>query len=144
MNTAAWLKIFQERQKELGLTNKRIAELVQHSEKTISRLFSGETKEPDIYLFYSVATVLNLSIDALFAGYASEMGKNIVATLQEEINDLKLEKEKTNAENALTRAELSAARDRITTLSAENDILRLKLEHKEEIIAIHNYYNKLK
>lgn len=144
MNTAAWLKIFQERQKELGLTNKRIAELVQHSEKTISRLFSGETKEPDIYLFYSVATVLNLSIDALFAGYVSEMGKNIVATLQEEINELKLEKEKTNAENALTCAELSAARDRITTLSAENDILRLKLEHKEEIIAIHNYYNKLK
>ena len=144
MLTPGWLKIFQERQKELGFTNKHIAELVQHSEKTISRLFSGETKEPDIYLFYNVANVLDLSIDALFAGYKMEMGKNIITVLQEEVAELKSEKEKAFAETALSRAELSASRDRVASLCAENEVLRLKLEHKEEIIAIHNYYNKLK
>lgn len=32
--------------------------------------------------------------------------------------------------------------DKVATLTAEIDLLRLKLEHKEELLALHNYYNK--
>ena len=35
-------------------------------------------------------------------------------------------------------------KDKVVALTAENDVLRLKLEHKEEIIALHNYYIKMK
>ena len=32
----------------------------------------------------------------------------------------------------------------VAALAAELDMLKMQLKHKEEIIAIHNYYNKLK
>ena len=40
-------------------------------------------------------------------------------------------------------AEKAVQDAKIVTLTAENDILRMKLEHKEELLALHNYYNKI-
>lgn len=124
----------QERQVELGYTNKYIAEKVEHSEKTISRFFSGETKEPDILLFRDVATVLDLSVDALFAGYKAPMGSNIIATLQEDVDRLTTETDRLTSELAFANAENTVLRDKDAALTAERDLLRLKLEHKDEVI----------
>lgn len=141
----------QERQVELGYTNKYIAEKVEHSEKTISRFFSGETKEPDIFLFRAVATVLDLSVDALFAGYKAPMGSNIIATLQEDVDRLTTETDRLTSELAFANAENTVLKDKDAALTAERDLLRLKLEHKDElilhkdkIIALHDYCIKLK
>lgn len=147
MEKIKWLKILQERQAELGYTNKYIAERVEHSEKTISRLFTGETKEPDIILFHEVASVLDLSVDALFAGYKAPMGSNILETLQEEADRLKAETDRLSSELAFARAENAVFKDKDAALTAERDLLRLQLEHKDEIIlhkdkiiALHDYY----
>ena len=48
-----------------------------------------------------------------------------------------------NNDVTLLSAENSVLKDKVNALSAENDLLRIKLEHKEEIISLHNYYNKL-
>ena len=134
MEKTKWLTIMQERQVELGYTNKYIAEKVGHSEKTISRFFSGETKEPDIILFHDIATVLDLSVDALFAGYKAPMGSNIIAALQEDVDRLTTETDRLTSELAFANAENTVLKDKDTALTAERDLLRLKLEHKDEII----------
>lgn len=151
MEKIKFLKIMQERQVELGYTNKYIAEKVAHSEKTVARFFSGETKEPDIVLFYEIAAVLDLSVDALFAGYKAPMGSNILTTLQEEVDRLTAETERLTSELAFASAEIAVLKDKGTSLIAERDLLRLKLEHKDEIIlhkdkiiALHDYCNKLR
>lgn len=41
-------------------------------------------------------------------------------------------------------AENAVLKEKIAALTAENNLLSMQLKHKEEIIAIHNYYNKLK
>ena len=41
-------------------------------------------------------------------------------------------------------AENAVLKDKVSNLSVENDVLRMKPEHKEEIIFLQNYYNKLK
>ena len=41
-------------------------------------------------------------------------------------------------------AENTILKDKVATLTAEIELLNMQLKHKEEIIAIHNYYNKLK
>lgn len=147
MEKPIWLKIMIERQVEFGYTNKFIAEKVEHSEKTISRFFSGETKEPDIVLFSEIAVVLDLSIDALLAGYKAPMGYNIIKALQEDVERLTEDGERLTTELALANAEITVLKDKVTTATAESDFLRLKLEHKEEIIenqkriiAVHDYY----
>lgn len=124
----------QDRQVELGYTNKYIAEKVAHSEKTVARFFSGETKEPDIVLFYEIAAVLDLSVDALFAGYKAPMGSNILMTLQEEVDRLTAEVDRLTSELTFANAENTVLKDKSSALIAERDLLRLKLEHKDEII----------
>ena len=42
-----------------------------------------------------------------------------------------------SAENAILKAKVDA-------LTAEVEMLKREIQHKDEIIAIHNYYNKLK
>lgn len=147
MEKPTWLRIMLDRQVEFGYTNKYIAERVDHSEKTISRFFSGETKEPDMFLFHDVAEVLDLSMDALFAGHKAPMGSNIIKSLQEDIERITADGERLTTELALANAEITVLKDKVTTTAAECDFLRLKLEHKEEIIenqkrtiAVHEHY----
>ena len=45
---------------------------------------------------------------------------------------------------AALRAHFEHLRRQAEALTAENDILRVKLEHKEELLALHNYYIKTK
>ena len=135
-----WLEIFRERRAELGYSYKYIAEESKTAERTVIRIFSNETKYPSIDTIYRIASVLNLSLDELFADSKSVIGNKHYADLQEENINLTNEVERLNAELVLVRAENSVNKDKVGTLTTENDILRLKLEHKEEIIALHNYY----
>ena len=93
---------------------------------------------------YAIATVLELTLDELFAGTNSVVGNKHYADLIRENAEFTNEIERLNSELALINAEASVLKDKIGVLSAENDILRLKLEHKEEIIAVHNYYIRMK
>lgn len=139
-----WLKIIQERRKELNLTIKQVAEQARLTERTTTRIFSGETEDPYSSNLYRIAVVLNLSLDDILAdGQAVVCSKNLTV-LREEKDALAAEVERLTAELALVNAENAVQKDKIVTLTAENDLLRLKLEHKEEIIALHNYYIKTK
>ena len=120
-----------------GLNNKRVAERVNLPERTVTRIFSGETPNPSMDYLIKIVKVLDGSLDDIFENTRAVVGDAGLVTQQAEnerlINELNL----ANAENAVLR-------ERATALTAENDILRLKLEHKEEIIALHNYYTKFK
>ena len=135
-----WLEIIRERRAELGYSYKYIAVEGKTPERTVTRIFSGETKYPSVDTLYRIANVLGLSLDDILADSKSVVGNKNYIALQEENTNLTNEVERLNAELVLVRAENSVNKDKIGTLSAENEILRLKLEHKEEIIALHNYY----
>lgn len=135
-----WRERINEKREELGLSYKCIAEKTETSEKTISRLFTGKTKCPPTDLLYSVAVVLDLSLDDLLADSKSVVGGKCLAELQEENNALVAEVKRLAAELALISDDNVTLRNKVAALTAENDKLHLSLEHKEEIIALHNYY----
>ena len=58
-----------------------------------------------------------------------------IALLSKKIEELTLNESILKAENGIMK-------DKIVSLTAENDILRLKVELKDEIIAIHKFYMK--
>ena len=130
-----WRERIIEKRDELDLSNKDIAEMTSTSEKTISRLFTGKTKCPPTDLLYSVAVVLGLSLDDLLSDSKSVVGGKCLAELQEEASTLTAEVERLTAELASVTSNNVTLMDRVVTLTAENDLLRLKLEHKEELIA---------
>ena len=137
-------EILEEARKRLGYSYKYVAEESKTSEKTVTRLLTGATKAAPIDTVYRIASVLNLTLDDLFAESMSVIGGKHYIALQEENEALTKEVERLNAELTLVNAELAVLKDKVVTLSAESDLLRLKLEYKEEIIALHNYYIKFK
>lgn len=132
-----WLDNLKELKKAKGMSSKCIAEKTNLPERTVSRIFSGDTPNPYVDTLYRIVAVLDGSLDDILADSKTVVGNTNLATLQAEVDRL-------NSEVTLLQAENKVLTDKNAVLTAENDILRMKLEHKEEIISIHNYYNKLK
>jgi cob(I)alamin adenosyltransferase len=75
------------------------------------------------------------TLDDLFAESGSVVATPDMLSMQNEM-------ERITAELTLANAELAVLKEKVNALTTENDLLRMKLEHKEEIIALHNYYMK--
>lgn len=132
-----WLEKLLELKKASGMTTKQIAEKKNLSEKTVARIFSGETDRPYMDTLYDIVSALGGSLDDLFEESKVRLANEDLIAVQNEVGRL-------NAEAAILAAEIAVLKDKVVNLTAENDMLRMKLEHKEEIISIHNYYNKLR
>lgn len=139
-----WLDKLKELKKEKGMSVKQIAERTNLPERTVNRVFSGDTDNPYVDTLHRIVSALGGSLDDILTDSKVVVGGTDLKTLQEDNDTLQATIEKLTAENALLSAENKILSDQVTNLTAEKDILRLKLDHKEEIIALHNYYNKLK
>ena len=131
-----WLDNLKALKKEKGLSSKKIAELTNLPERTVVRIFSGDTPHPYADTLQLIVSVLGGSLDEILAGTKAVVGSESLDTLQSEVDKLKVELELINAENVILK-------DKVVTLTAENDLLRTKLEYKEEIIHLHNYYTAI-
>ena len=132
-----WLDNLKELKKSKGMSSRQIAELTKLPERTVIRVFSGDTDNPYVDTLHRIVTVLGGSLDDILADTKVVLGDKNLATLQENVNVV-------TAERDLLKAENTILKDKVTALTAENDLLKLQLTHKDEIIALHNYYNKLK
>lgn len=130
-----WLDNLKELKKEKKMSSKQIAELTNLPERTVIRIFSGDTDNPYVDTLHRIVSVLGGSLDSILADTKAVVGTSDLSTLQAEVDRLQKELELFTTENVILEG-------KVVTLSAENDLLRLKLEHKEEIIALHNYYIK--
>lgn len=131
-----WLDNLKELKKKTGMSSKQIAEATNLPERTVARIFSGETDKPYVDTLRRIVAVLGGSLDDLFAESKIVVANSDLVALQAEYDKL-------NNETALLQAENAVLKDKLVTLEAENDRLRLTLSHKEEIISLHNYYKSL-
>ena len=132
-----WLDKLKDLKKQSGMSAKQIAEKTNLPERTVSRIFSGDTANPLMDTLRRIVAVLGGSLDDLFAESKMRVANTDLIALQAEYDKL-------SAELANLQAENVSLKDKNVALEAELDRLRLTLAHKEEIIALHNYYNKLK
>ena len=132
-----WLDNIKELKKSKGMTVKQIAEGTNLPERTVIRIFSGDTHNPYIDTLHRIVTFLGGSLDDILTDSKVVVGNESLATLQENV-DMK------NAQLELALAEKTILEDKVKTLTAENELLKKELMHKEELLAVHNYYIKLK
>lgn len=126
-----------ELKKKSGMTVKQIVEQTNLPERTVNRVLTGETPNPYVDTVHRIVTVLGGSLDDVLADTKLVVGEQNLAELQENV-------EVVTAERGLAEAENAILKDKVATLTAEIELLKMQIKHKDEIIALHNYYNKLK
>ena len=132
-----WLDNLKELKKEKNLSTKQLAEKSNLPEKTVTRILAGKTANPYMDTLDRLAVALGCTIGDILAGTKVVVGDETLAQLTTQL-------EATIAERDLVIAENAILKDKVSALSAENELLNMKLMHKEELLALHNYYNKLK
>ena len=130
-----WLDNLKELKQRSGLSSKQIAEKAGLSERTVSRVFSGDAPTLYVDTLSRIGAALGVDLIDILGDTKAVVGTQNLADLSEKVDS-------TTAELELLRAENKVMADKIAALTAENDLLRLKLEHKDELLALHNYYIK--
>ena len=132
-----WLDNLKELKKKTGMSTKQIADNTNLPERTVNRIFSGETDHPRVDTIHLIVTALGGSLNDIFADTNVVVATESLVEVKENIDVVEAERDLITAENAILK-------DKVAALAAENEMLKMQLKHKEEIIALHNYYNKLK
>lgn len=132
-----WLDNLKELKKKTGMSAKQIADKTNLPERTVNRIFSGDTDNPYVDTLHRIVTVLGGSLDDILADTKVVVATESLVEVKENANVIEAERDLITAENSILK-------DKVAALTAENEMLKMQLKHKEEIIALHNYYNKLK
>lgn len=122
-----------ELKKAKGLTSKQIAEATKLPEKTVNRIFSGETENPYVDTLHRIVTVLDASLDDVLVDTKMVVATKTNTELKDNVDAITAQKDLIMVKNEMLEAKVSA-------LTAENELLKKELAHKEELLALHNLY----
>ena len=132
-----WLENLKELKKAKGLTTKQIADATKIPESTLKRIFSGETDDPYVSTVHRIVVALGGSLDHILADTNAVLATQSLAQVKESADVAE-------AERDLLLAELEMLRAKVAAQDTEIMLLKERLQHKEELLAVHNYYIKLK
>lgn len=148
-----WNERIIEAKKAQNITPKMMSERTRGHlpERTIIRILSGETPNPRIDTIIELGASVGLTPQELFADTnvivatetLAEVKENL-AEVKETLAEVKESAEVVEAEKDLAVAELNALRARISAQETEIAVLKEKLRHKEELLAVYNYFTKIK
>ena len=139
-----WLDNLKELKREKNMSVKQLAERANLPEKTVSRILSGHTSNPYIDTLDRLATALGCTIGDILAGTRAVVGDASLSDLQSNIDTITSERDSAIAERDILLADNAILKDTNTALTAEIELLKMQIMYKDKIIAIHEYYNKLK
>ena len=125
-----WLQNLKELKKAKGMTSKQIADATKIPESTIKRIFAGDTDDPYVSTIHRIVTVLGGSLDHILADTNAVLSTASIVEVKE------------NVEAVETELEML----RKKTIAQETEILLLKeqIKHKDEILALLNYFARIK
>ena len=103
---------------------------------TVKHIFSGDS-EPLASTLYRIVTVMGGSLDEVLADTNVVLSPKTLAEVQENA-------EVVEAERDLVLAELEMLRTKTLAQEAEIKLLQERLQHKDEILSLINYFAKIK
>lgn len=128
-----WLDNLKELKKEKGMSPKQIAEVTNLPERTVKRIFSGDTDNPYVDTLHRIVTALGGSLDDILADSKAVVATESIVELKENADVIAAQHDLISVENDMLRAKNAA-------LTTEIELLKKELAHKEELLALHNYY----
>lgn len=140
-----WLiNVIELKNRRIDLSINQIAEKENLSEKSISNVFSGKSKNPGVDLVRRIIHALGGTWSEIFGESGAVIGGQDLAALQKEVDRLTEEVTLLSNKLDISNLENTVLKDKVTALENENKLLCVKLEYEEKLVAVHNFYNKLK
>ena len=128
-----WLDNLKELKKVTGMSAKQIADKTNLPERTVNRIFSGDTDNPYVDTLHRIVTVLGGSLDDILADTKVVVANESLVEVKENANVVEAERDLVLAENEMLKT-------MNTALTTENELLKRELAHRDELLALHNYY----
>lgn len=132
-----WLDNLKELKKRSNMSVPQIAKGTFLPERTITRIFNGETSAPTITTIIPIVKFLGGSLSEIFADTKAIVGDETLANLQEDKDVISAERDALIAENKILA-------EKVIVLNKELELTNLKLMYTEKLLATHDFYNKLK
>lgn len=129
----AWLERIKEAKSANNVTVKQMSERIGLPTKTIERILAGKTQTPYIDTVLDLGAAVGLTPKEIFTETGTVLGEQDLSAYQAEADMLRSEISTLTADNVDLKL-------KVASLQAELDLLKLKLEHKEQIIALHERY----
>ena len=131
-----WLENLQELKKKTEMTVKQIAEKTRLPERTINRILSGETDHPYADTLDIIVKALGYDLGDIFADTKVVVATDDLVEIKENVGIVEAERDLILVENEMLKAKNAA-------LTTENELLKKEIQHKDELLAIHNYYKSV-
>ena len=128
-----WLDNLKELKRVSGMSTKQISEKANLPERTVSRILAGETDHPRIDTLGLIADALGVTLQDIFADTNVVVATEKLVEIKEVTKVVEAERDVIAVENDMLKTKVSA-------LTTENELLKKELAHKEELIALHNFY----
>lgn len=128
-----WLDNLKELKKAQGMTTKQIADATMLPESTVKRIFSGDTTDPYVTTIHRIVIALGGSLDNILADTNAVLSPESIVEVKETAEVVSSERDIAVNKNDILEAKVAA-------LTMELELLKKELAHKEELLALHNYY----
>ena len=131
-----WLENLKELKKKTGMTAKQIAEKTRLPERTINRILSGETDHPYADTLDLIVKAMGYDLGDIFSDTKVVVATDELVGIKEAVDVVKAERTLVVVENEMLKAKNAA-------LTTENELLKKEIQHKDELLALHNYYKSV-
>ena len=131
-----WLENLKELKKKTGMSSKQIAERTRLPERTVNRIFAGESEHPYADTLDLIVKALGYDLGDIFADTGVIVATTELVEIKESVDVVEAERDLTLAENEMLKAKNAA-------LTTEIELLKKELQHKDELLALHNYYKSV-
>lgn len=117
------------------MSAKQIADKTNLPERTVNRILSGDTDNPYVDTLHRIVTVMGGSLDDILADTKVVVATEKLVEVKESADVMEAERDLIQAENDMLQAKVSA-------YEMEIELLKKELQHKEELLAVFNYFIK--
>lgn len=135
-----WLENLKELKKKTGMTVKQVAEKTNLPERTVIRIFSGDTDNPYVDTLHRIVTALGGSLDDILADSKVVVATESLVEVKETLAEVEGTANVIEAERDLIKIENERLKVENANMTTELKLLKMELQHKDELLALHNYY----
>ena len=137
-----WLDNIKELKKTTGMSVKQIADKTKLPERTVARIFSGDTDNPYVDTLHRIVTALGGSLDDILADTKVVVATETFVEVKEALAEVEGAANAMGVERDLIKIENERLKVENANMATELLLLKKELLHKDELLELHKFYSK--